>query len=609
MKNTTTPVSHSPPDNAQLAQIQSRWAMIWPQALGVWSRFTRLREPCWCLDKKQAHQQGLDDSFAMIRLHDQSIVVSLSEVARLNLQDFALEILAHEIGHHILAPANLTDHARCLAIMRAALPTLEAHAPMIANLYTDLLINNHLQRSAGLRMADLYQRLPAPATPSNLWLLYLRIYEILWQLAPGDLCRTTLPDTMEGDAWLGSRLISVYARDWLAGAGGFAALVLPYLLEDRQPAGFAALMDTEKAGMGETPGGLVDRADEENSVTHPALDPRINDKLTNKKKTTAHNPTSTVTGKANKPSSGQTREPFEYGELLRATGLDLSDHEIAVRYYRERARPHLVRFPRRRSPSVYDPVPEGTQLWEAGEPLENIDWFQTLQWSPVAIPGVTTQQRVWGQEPGNSPQHRPLNLDLYVDCSGSMPNPQQRTSYTTLAGAILCLSALRAGAQVQVTLWSGKHQYTTTPGFVRDDRQILGVLCGYFGGGTAFPLHVLRDTYQHKPTHPVHIVILSDDGVTTLLNKDEKGQEGWDIAQNALQQARGGGSMVLNLPWTLSQLDTARRRQSHDMHWLQRARDKQGWQIYRVAAWQDMLEFARDFSRRHYDSGEDHHAS
>ena len=43
---------------------------------------------------------------------------------------------------------------------------------------------------------------------------------------------------------------------------------------------------------------------------------------------------------------------------------------------------------------------------------------------------------------------QPLDLDLYVDCSGSMPNPQVNVSYLTLAGAIVALSALRAGARV-----------------------------------------------------------------------------------------------------------------------------------------------------------------
>src|SRR5689334_8134886 len=111
-----------------------------------------------CLTDDEARHEGLTGSFAMIRLQDQSIVVSLREVVACGVEHFPVEVLAHEIGHHVLAPATLTDHARMIARMRWALPTVERHAPMVANLYTDILINDRLQRSGGLRMADVYRR-------------------------------------------------------------------------------------------------------------------------------------------------------------------------------------------------------------------------------------------------------------------------------------------------------------------------------------------------------------------------------------------------------------------------------------------------------------------
>src|SRR5262249_25383746 len=126
---------------------------------------------------------------------------------------------------------------------------------------------------------------------------------------------------------------------------------------------------------------------------------------------------------------GQYREPFEYGALLRALGLSLDDHEIAVRYYRERAVPHLIPFPTRLLPEAADPLPEGLQTWEVGEPLQEIDWLQSVLTSPHVVPGMTTVQRVWGTTEGALPERRPIDLDLYVDCSGSMPNPQVSTSY------------------------------------------------------------------------------------------------------------------------------------------------------------------------------------
>ena len=103
--------------------LRAAWAEAWPRALETWSKYTRIRPPQICITEQEAKDEGLDGSFAMIRLMDQAVVVSLPSVEANGVEDYALEVLAHEIGHHVLAPANLTDHARCIARMRRALPT------------------------------------------------------------------------------------------------------------------------------------------------------------------------------------------------------------------------------------------------------------------------------------------------------------------------------------------------------------------------------------------------------------------------------------------------------------------------------------------------------
>ncbi len=213
--------------------------------------------------------------------------------------------------------------------------------------------------------------------------------------------------------------------------------------------------------------------------------------------------------------------------------------------------------------------------------------------SPTVIPGLTTVQRTWGVMEGSEPQRRPLDLDLYVDCSGSMPNPQRLVSYLALAGAIIALSALRAGGRVQATLWSGKNQFETTGGFVTDERRVLQILTGYLGGGTAFPIHLLRDTYAtRKPSdRPAHVLVISDDGVTTMFDKDERGASGWAIAAAALAQARGGGTLVLNLDKEIASYPDLARAQN------------EGWEVHRVRTWEELVAFARAFSARKYQEG------
>jgi hypothetical protein len=546
------------------------WQAAWPEALAHWSKFTRLHDPRLCETHVDAADEGLSGSFAMIRLMDKSVVIDLEAVAHIGLDEYAVEILAHEIGHHVLSPSTAADHFRLLARIRRGLPTLEKHAPMIANLYTDLLINDRLQRQAGLRMADIYLRMRAQSEqntkePDPLWALYMGIYESLWQLEKGDLGGPVGDSEAEGDCWLGARLVRVYAQDWMVGAGRFAALVLPYLVKSADGSAMARLIaDTTQAGEGSEPVGIVDiEADEAEGNIHPS----------------------------HKPSGGQARQPFEYGEILRAAGVTLSDEALAVRYYRERALPHLVRFPARVHARSPEPQLEGLEPWDIGDPLDEVDWLQSVSISPQPIPGVTTVRRLYGEVPGTDSHREPVDLDLYVDSSGSMPNPQQQISYLTLAGAIIALSALKAGASVQATLWSGTHECLSTNGFVRNEEEILTVLTGFFGGGTAFPIHKLRDTYDRRNlrTHrPTHILMISDDGIDTMFAQDERGNNGWNVAAKAMACAGGGGTMALNL-WGRAKAD-----------WMDRAVTEQGWDIYTVTDFEQLVAFARAFSKRTY---------
>ena len=603
--NRTNPSPGAPPDGApgtagdDPAALRGSWLAAWPEALGAWSRFTRLRPPTLCLTTADAQREGLRGSFAMIRLADQAVVVDLQAAAACGVGPFAVEVLAHEIGHHVLAPATLTDHARTLARMRRALPTVERHAPMVANLYTDLLINDRLQRSAGLRLSAVYQALARRGPePGPLWTLYVRTYELLWRLERGTLGGGATDDRIEGDAWLAARLVRSYARHWLDGSGRFAALLLPYLLEDEKSTALVRLLlDTAAAGVGGEAAGLTEEdPGERDGAVHPALDPELAGDEGAERDDVGAPPTAAA---ANAGAAGQARQPFEYGEILKASGIELSEHEAAVRYYRERARPHLVRFPSRPAPESDDPLPEGLEPWSVGDPLDEVDWLQSILLSPRVVPGLTTVRRVWGTTGSAEPRRVPLDLDIYVDSSGSMTDPQRHVSYPALAGAVVCLSALRAGASVQATLWSGARQVMTTGAFVRDEGAILRVLTGYLGGGTAFPIHVLRDTYAARTaaSRPAHVLVVSDDGVTTMFDKDERGRSGWDVAAEALRRARGGGTLVLNLP---EQWESRLGQVGAD---LVRARSE-GWAVHRVATWDDLLAFARDFSRRAY-AGDD----
>jgi hypothetical protein len=573
-------------------QLAERWRAAWPQALAAWSRYTHLHDPRLCASTLEAAREGLHGSFAMIRLADQSVVIDLEAVRRYGLDDYAVEILAHEIGHHVLAPGNATDHMRMLARIRRGLPSLEDQAPLVANLYTDLGINDRLQRQGGLRMADIYRALARTAGPRNpMWTFYMRLYEHLWQLERGALAGSGVTEAIDADAWLGARLVRVYADDWMTGAGRFAALVLPYIADDAgRLAALRALHDTETAAAGCAPGAVHEVEDDEtDAALHPVHDPLVSGEEAD----------GTAPPPALTHGPGQAREPCEYGAILKGAGIALTDHEIAMRYYRERAQPHLIPFPRRRAPKAGEPLPAAIEPWDIGEPLDRIDWLHSLMLSPRPIPGVTTVQRGVEMAAGDDQAPVPMDLDLYVDSSGSMPDPQVQTSYLALAGAIVALSALRAGASVQATLWSGTGQVTGTDGFVRDADAVLRVITGCFGGATAFPIHRLRDTYAAGPRRrPTHILMISDAGIDTMFANDERGNSGWDVAATALRNARAGGTMALNIPDNWAGL--AQSTYPDPWKTLVRARDEQRWDVHAVADMAQLVAFAAKFSRRRW---------
>ncbi len=572
----------------------SSWQQQWISALQLWSDHLQLQEPLWLSDDKAARAAGLNESFAAIRLSSQRVMVNLQEVADRNLADCALEILAHEIGHHVYAPANMTQHLQLLGVIRQALPSVEHLTPMVANLYTDLLINHHLQRNTSCRMEKVYQRLRTGVT-SPLWKLYMRIYERLWQLSPGTLTEAKLSSQMEGDAWLGSRIVKVYSKDWLTGASRFATLILSYLINDEKASHseFATLHDTADAGYGHQGTGV----DQLPSITivHPSHDPDLTNLPASEKQTA---PVDEL--QAEKRTTGQALQPQDYFEILKAAGVELSCHDAAVRYYRDAVRPYLLPFPSRKQHCLGEPQREGTEIWQVGDDPLEIDWFATLLAGRQPIPGITTQKPVYSLEENQESLPQVCDLDLYVDSSGSMPNPQQMISYPALAGALLCISALRAGASVQVSLWAGAHQCLTTDGFVRDETRLLRVLTGYFGGGTSFPLKLLRTTYSRPRPKPTQVVVLSDDGISSIFGDDEAGTPGEQLSAQTLSHCGGSGHWVLDLPYDLYSPEI------QGSTWLKQAAEhillgeQQGWRVHRVNGLEPMLHFAREFANQYY---------
>lgn len=252
--------------------------------------------------------------------------------------------------------------------------------------------------------------------------------------------------------------------------------------------------------------------------------------------------------------------------------------------------PHLVPFPERPAPKAVDPQPEGLDVWDAGSPLDEIDWLESALVSPRVVPGMTTMRRVYGTTEGDAAAHRAMDLYLGIDCSGSMVNPAVQTSYPVLGAVIMALSALRAGARVMVTLSGEPGKFVSTPGFVTDEERILLVLTSYLGTGYTFGIRHLGDAFAKRgPSDPpAHVVIVTDWDIFAMLDgKNEDGRTGWAVASTALQAARGGGTYLLHMVGADTRAEVQHMRTD-------------GWATYFVTNWTEVIAFARDFNRTHY---------
>ncbi|WP_154794297.1 hypothetical protein [Occultella kanbiaonis] len=574
-------------------QLAARWDAAWPDALAAWGAHLRLRGPelIGVTDRPQGVR-----SFAWFNLRDVRVSIAIDLIKQMGLSDLPTEILAHEVGHHVLSPGDLGTAARVLVRMRLGLVDRDDLAPVMANLWSDLLINDRLQRRAGLRMDEVWRRIGPPRRDDTIMRLVMRTDELLWSQPTGSLAGPDVPDRpVEREAQLLARAVRAYADDPVGGAAGFGALVRQ-LVPDPEEMPMRTLWRVvchQQEDGGGIPSGLASDPSLAAPAVHPSLDPRVVPNVPGSDEPEASDQADQGSGHVTNPQP-HGLEPAAYAAVLRQLGLESDPVRAAIAWYTENAAPHLVPFPSTLSPAHPDPLLAGLTDWDVGEDLGQIDWPGSLVRSPVPIPGVTLQRRDYLSDAGTEPDRLPVDLDLYLDSSGSIPDPRRQRSPLALAGAIMALSALRAGARVQATTWAGPNEVAGTDGFTENADEVLAAVVAYFGGSTSFPLEHLVATHlgtgtQDRPRESsgtgrrCHIAVVSDSGINSMFMRN---RETTSEAADCLVAARGGGSLILNL-------GQSSRKQYAEM--------AGAYDVYTVSTWDDLIPFARDFAARVWD--------
>ena len=138
----------------------------------------------------------------------------------------------------------------------------------------------------------------------------------------------------------------------------------------------------------------------------------------------------------------------------------------------------------------------------------------------------------------------------------------------------------------------------STDGFVRHQQTIMRILASYLGTGYSFGIHRLAETFKDKSPmrKPVHILIVSDNDMFSMLDEQGSKRNGWNVAREALGLCGGGGTFVLQLPEAM--LSGAWGKPSADA--VARLR-KHGWNVSLVDSMEQLVAFARQFSRLNFE--------
>lgn len=101
-------------------------------------------------------------------------------------------------------------------------------------------------------------------------------------------------------------------------------------------------------------------------------------------------------------------------------------------------------------------------------------------------------------------------MEIYLDVSGSMPNPCVTLNAMTLAAQILAVGTIRAGGWVRALMYSE----STLAHWMwsRSETEISRFLMNYIGAGTSFPFEMLEQSLAGETrARPIRVLITDSD--------------------------------------------------------------------------------------------------
>jgi hypothetical protein len=437
---------------------------------------------------------------ARIDLATRQISLDAEIIAQKGLGGCVEALLAHEIGHHVRYPGSLAVSARMRVIERNLVP-IEGYSLM--NLFTDLMINERLGHDLEDDLVRVYRSFDEERSWERdpAFVFYLAVYEELWQRERGELqgkAAAAFAEQYPGhraDAQLLAQDLFRLGPNVYTQFLYFVSIVSRYLAPKIGDEPESA--DPYACGCGEPSpddwaDALVPGAAEKEAIRR-AIDEGWFDEAQGPRLSGLVDLERRIHGLRGSHTADASVVP-----------------EVMAAYYRHEAERFLIRPPP--VPMIGEAVvPTTLDEWEMGDPVAAIDWLATLieRGDRVGAVQPLKRERIADFEGADVPLWQP-RTEIYLDVSGSMPDPRQTRNAMTLAAQILCMGTVRAGGWVRALLYSGDDvRYWT---FCRSEVEMSRFLMHYIGGGTAFPFEALEGSVAEcGAQQPIRVVITDTD--------------------------------------------------------------------------------------------------
>ena len=447
-------------------------------------------------------------TLARIDLRSRSLHLGALGIMEASLESALEALIAHEIGHHVAYPGSPTQAARLLLLEKTFLPRLPRS---LTGPFYDLLIDERLVEAgaqAGLpslepELCRILRVRAKGAESDHLFTFQRAVLEEVWQRPEGDLIGAAEDSFHRAfphyrvHAQLVAQNLFALAPDITLQYLYFASIAFSYAMASDKP---------KQDGDGHGHDCIGGEEGIPAEAWAEALLPKKAEKDAIKRAVKEGWFSQAMAGDL----ENQSLEERVGGMPGVNGGTSVLLTEVMAAHYRREAEKYLFQPPP--IGIMQDAlVPTTLDEWEPGDPVTNIDWVSTLlrRGETLGAAAPLIREKIADEEGQEQPSWEG-RTEIYLDVSGSMPDPKKALNAMTLAAQILVAGTIRAGGSARALMYSVEFEKSWT--YCRSEKILSRFLMNYIGGGTSFPFEVLEESVEECRTEwPVRVIITDAD--------------------------------------------------------------------------------------------------